>query len=229
MIEPNIQPANTFAQQFGVKALIYGPPGGGKTPLISSAPAPLLMVIEPGMLSMRSSVIPAFALQNDMRDPVAAGDELDGYYDWYCKSQNAQQYHTWAFDSISQIAEVYLARAHIKLKDGRAAYGKMADDVLKWINLLYYTRQKHVVLLAKQGIENNKARPYFPGKELNTVIPHLFDEVLQLALHVVPGRGEVKALRTSDAFDASARDRSGRLDAFEYPDLSQVFTKIMRG
>lgn len=229
MKQPNIKQAKEFAQLFGVKAVIYGPPGGGKTPLIGTAPNPVLMLSEPGTRSLKGCPIKAFMLDSDPLNPEAMGNELDEYREWFQLSNEAKQYDTWAFDSISQMAEIYLARAHKKNKDGRAAYGVMADDVLKWTNFLYYTRQKHIVLLAKnQLLDTGLNRPYFPGKELNTAIPHLYDVIARLALCNVPGVGQVKALRTLESFDTAARDRSGELAEYEQPNLTQLFTKVMR-
>mgnify|MGYP001589050309 CR=1 FL=1 len=55
-----LRPASQLAQRFGVKALAYGGPGTGKTPMINTAPRPVLCVVEPGMLSMRTSNVPAW-------------------------------------------------------------------------------------------------------------------------------------------------------------------------
>jgi hypothetical protein len=56
----SLRPARDFAVQYGVKAIVYGPPGSGKTPVINTAPRPVMLVCEPGLLSMRTSTVPTF-------------------------------------------------------------------------------------------------------------------------------------------------------------------------
>lgn len=72
-------------------------------------------------------------------------------------------------------------------------------------------------------------RPYFPGQDLNVKVPHLFDEILHIGLHNVPGVvGSVKAICTGEQFDLLARDRSGKLDLYEQPNLTDIFRKCMQ-
>ena len=49
----DLKPASALALRLGVKCVAYGPPGSGKTPISNTAPNPVMLVTEPGMLSMR--------------------------------------------------------------------------------------------------------------------------------------------------------------------------------
>ena len=115
----NLKPASELAQRFGVKALVYGGPGMGKTPIIKTAPRPVLCVVEPGMLSMRDAVnIPAW----DAYTP----ERIDEFFKWLFTSAEAKNFDTVGIDSISQLAEIILTQELNRNKDGRKAYGEMS-------------------------------------------------------------------------------------------------------
>jgi hypothetical protein len=220
----DLKPASTLAQRFGVKALAYGGPGTGKTPMINTAPRPVLCVVEPGMLSMRGSNIPAF----EAYTPALIGE----FFKWLFGSAEAKKFDTVGIDSISQLAEIILTEELIKNKDGRKAYGEMSRRVMDIVNGLYYMPQKHVYLIGKQAVvdENGvqRKKPYFPGQDLNVKIPHMYDEILHVGLVNVPGQLKpLVGIRTCETFDIMARDRSGKLSEIEPPDLSALFSKAM--
>lgn len=221
----DLKPASQLAQRFGVKSILYGPPGTGKTPITKTAPRPVMLVTEPGMLTMRDCKhIPAW----DGFTPA----RIDEFVDWIKNSSDAKNFDTLCCDSISQMAEIYLADYLTKFKDGRKAYGEMSRHVMKHLNDFYYMPNKHTYLIAKEGmfeIEGGKLlKPYFPGQELNVQVPHMYDEVWRAGLEMVPGQPQpVVAIRTKATFGKFARDRSGQLDELEFPDLSQLFKKAM--
>lgn len=106
-----LKPASELAQRFGVKALVYGGPGMGKTPIIKTAPRPVLCVVEPGMLSMRDAVnIPAW----DAYTP----ERIDEFFKWLFTSAEAKNFDTVGIDSISQLAEIILTQELNRNKDG---------------------------------------------------------------------------------------------------------------
>jgi AAA domain len=221
---PNFAPAGSYAQQYGVKSLVYGDPGTGKTPLINTAPRPVFLAVEPGLLSMRGSTVPTcFA---------TTPAQLDDFFSWLARSPETAQYDTVCVDSISQMAEIYLDSELGNHKDPRKAYGEMSRKVLTHLNAMYYMQNKHVYLICKQGSteENNikKKVPYFPGQDLGIKVPHLYDEILH-AERISTPQGPVSVLRAKASFDVFARDRSGRLAEFEPFDLSNLFNKIMQG
>lgn len=218
--------AGQFAVNYGVKAVVYGPPGSGKTPLINSAPRPILFVCEPGLRSMARSTIPAME--------VYSPDNLRDMKNWIVGSNETKNFDTIALDSVSQMSEIFLAEGHLKNKDGRAAYGYAADQTSAITEMLFFLKNKHIVLIAKQEIYDDagvfKKRPYFPGKVLNVEIPHRYDLIMHYAADkiMVPGLSTpVKALRTASSYDIMARDRSGMLNEFEPPDLNAIFAKSM--
>lgn len=219
-----LRPASQLAQRFGVKALAFGPPGSGKTPIANTAPRPVMCVVEPGMLSMRNSNVPAWEAYDANR--------IDEFFDWLFKANDAKQFDTVIIDSISQLAEVILVQELARNKDGRKAYGEMSRRVMKIVNDLYYMPQKHIYLIAKQTVVDEGGvmtkKPFFPGQDLNVKIPHMYDEIVHIALASVPGQPKpVIAIRCQPSFDIMARDRSGKLSEFEPPDLTMLFNKCL--
>lgn len=219
-----LKPASQLAQRFGVKALAYGGPGTGKTPMVNTAPRPVLCVVEPGMLSMRTSNVPAWEAYDVPR--------INEFFKWLFTSNEARNYDTVGIDSISQLAEIILTEELKRNKDGRKAYGEMSRAVMEIVNALYYLPQKHVYLIGKQSTVDEggimRKKPYFPGQDLNVKIPHMYDEILHIGMSQVAGMPKpVVAIRTAETFDIMARDRSGRLAELEPPDLSALFAKAM--
>jgi len=218
-------PASKLAQNYGAKCIAYGGPGSGKTPLVKTAPRPVMLVIEPGMLSMRDAHnVPAWE--------AYTVDRIYEFFKWLHGSNEAKNFDTVCIDSISQMAEVILAAKLKKISHGLKAYGEMATDVLQVLNDLYYLRNKHMYLIAKMesfdegGV--NKRRPYFPGQDLKVKVPHLFDQILHIGLARVPGiANEVPAIRCKGTVDITARDRSGNLAELEPMDLTALFNKTM--
>lgn len=219
-----LKPAYQCSAQYGVKALAHGGPGSGKTPLVKTAPRPVMCVTEPGLLSLR-----------DWDGPVweaYTAKAIDEFFDWLKRSNETSNFDTIAVDSVSQMAEIYLAEAEKTNKHGLKAYGDMAEKVTEHTDTLYYLKNKHVYLIAKQQLSSEgggivKKRPYFPGKECNVKIPHLYDEILHIGVHNIPGSGEYRAIQTADSLTAAARDRSGKLNEYEPCDLGALFAKCM--
>lgn len=221
---PTFAPAGSYAHHFGVKAIVYGPPGSGKTPVCNTAPRPVLCASEPGLLSMRGSSVPTCE--------AYTVEAIDDFYKWLWSSSEAANFDTVCVDSVSQQAEIILIRELSKNKDWRKAYGELSRKMMEYLNGLYYTRNKHTYLICKQGTVDESGikmrQPYFPGQDLGIKVPHLYDEILHLDMANVPGvAGAVQAFRCRAGFDVRARDRSGRLAEFEPPNLTQLFNKAL--
>lgn len=219
----SLRPAKDYAIQYGVKSVIYGPAGSGKTPILNTAPRPVLLACEPGLLSMRKSTIPTF--------PAFTDAAIDEFFKWLFHSNESKNFDTIGVDSTSQMAETYLQAALKTNKHGLQAYGEMARRTMDQLRGLYYMQQKHTYLIAKQEIVSDNGmglrRPYFPGKQLPIDVPHLYDAILHLDKQNVPGQGQVTAFRCIGSIDVVARDRTGSLAEYEPPNFDYIVKKAM--
>ena len=108
----NLQSTNSVAQS-GIKMLVYGAAGVGKTRLIPTLPSPVILSAEGGLLSISDQNIP-FIEVKDM-------ETLREAYAWLTDSEEAKQFESVAIDSISEIAEVCLGNEKKVNKDGSGA------------------------------------------------------------------------------------------------------------
>ena len=82
----------------GVKLLVYGNAGSGKTSLIPTLPSPVVFSAEGGLLSIADADVPFVE--------VSSYDTLMEAYKWVTGSDEAKHFESIALDSISEIAEV---------------------------------------------------------------------------------------------------------------------------
>src|ERR1017187_10465502 len=134
-----LRAVSEYCKLMGVKTLAYGGPGTGKTPIILTAPNPVLCATEPGLLSIRNSNIPMWEANT-----FAKAKE---FITWALTSYEARQFQTFCVDSVSQLAEIRLTEAKAANKDGRKAYGVMAEDVMSLLESLYTAKGMHVYLI----------------------------------------------------------------------------------
>ena len=216
----DLRPAKDFAQCFGVKALVYGPAGTGKTPLINTASRPLLLACEPGLLSMRNSNVPTWEAYETKK--------IEEFFTWFFKSDEVKNFDTLAIDSSSQMADIYLKDAEQTNKHGLAAYGEMADNTMRHLRNLYYKKEMHTYVIAKEDYKSIPKRPAFDGNVLPRDVPHLYDFILRLAKVNVPGVvGEVLAFQCNNSYDVMARNRTGNLNDYEEPHFGKLVAKAM--
>lgn len=221
----DLRPSGDLAQNYGVKMLVFGPPGGGKTPAIRTAPNPVLLATEPGMRSLKGTNIPTWEAPD--------AEKCEEFRKWYFGSNEARKFDTICVDSLSQLAEHYLAKAEKGNRHGLAAYGQMAEDVSAFTEALYFLRGKHVYLVCKEDtLDDGWRRPYFPGKELHKKIPHRYDVVMRAAFVFVPGHKEDYAFQTTPSLNWSCRARQNpdeppKLAAFEPQNISLIISKLM--
>lgn len=208
----------------GIKVLVYGRAGMGKTTLCGSAPSPLIISAEAGLLSLRHKKVPVLVVST-MQDVWDA-------YTWCAKEGRKAGIQTLCLDSISEIAEKVLGVAKKKKNDPRQAYGDMASETLDLVKAFRDLSGFNVVVTAKETTVTDpvtnvgRAAPTSPGQQVGPALPYLFDEVFH-AHTVQDNLNKVHhVLRTKASFNAEAKDRSGALDELEYPDLANIFAKI---
>ncbi len=207
----------------GVKMLVYGAAGSGKTSLIPTLPSPVVLSAEGGLLSIAGASVPFIEVQ-DM-------DTLKEAYAWLKDSAEAKSYKSVCLDSISEVAEVVLAAELRKNKDGRAAYGEMNSTMAELIRAFRDLPGRHVYMSAKLEKSQDETgrmlyNPSMPGKSLTQQLPYFFDFVFPLRVERDAEGKTQRALMTDSDGLWLAKSRSHQLDAWEAPDLGAIIQKI---
>lgn len=214
------------AQMHGIKCVAYGGSGAGKTVLCSTAPDPVIVSAESGLLSLRHLDLPTIVIKTLL--------DLYDAYRFITSSAEARHFQTVCLDSVTEIAETVLSDQKKKKADPRQAYGEMqtmmTDMVKGWRDL----PGRHVYMASKMERSKDEASgamlygPMMPGRQLGPQLPYLFDEVFHLDVVMHEGK-PVRFIRTARDLQYEAKDRSGALDMYEPPNLTHIFQKILAG
>lgn len=209
----------------GVKLLVFGAAGAGKTTLIRTLPNPIIISAEAGLLSLVGEDLPYVE--------VGTMKELHEAFAWLTDSEEARGFESVAIDSISEIAEVVLNHEKKIAKDPRQAYGAMQEQMTDLIRA-FRDLPRNVFMSAKcEKAQDEQGRmlysPSMPGNKLAQAIPYLVDEVLALRVEKDAEGNPVRGLMCHPDGLWTAKDRSGRLEAWEAADLGAVIRKIAGG
>lgn len=209
----------------GIKVLVHGPAGAGKTSLCGTTGEPTVIIsAEAGLLSLRGHDIPVIEVKS-LADVHEA-------YKFITTSEDAKAFKWVCLDSISEIAEVCLTYEKSKTKDPRQAYGALQDEMGALIRAFRDLPGKNVYFSCKQERKDDQmtgANMYFPslpGSKLGQGIGYFFDEVFALRVERDADGNVSRWLQTGRDFQYEAKDRSGALDQFEPCDLSLIAKKI---
>ena len=207
----------------GVKVLVYGQAGSGKTSLIKTIPSPIVLSAEGGLLSIQDADLPYIE--------ITSMTELQEAYTWLTSSGEAKSYKSVALDSVSEIAEVCLNFEKKATKDPRKAYGAMQDQMAEIIRAFRDLPGRHVYMSAKlEKTQDEMVRvlyaPSMPGNKTCQALPYFFDEVLALRVEKDAEGNTQRALMCDSDGLWLAKDRSGKLSTWEAPDLGEIIEKI---
>ena len=192
----------------GVKCVIYGGAGVGKTRACATAPRPIIISAESGLLSLRDVECDFIEIKK-LKDLDAAYNEL----------KKSDDYDTICLDSLSEICEVVLAELIPDAKDKRQAYGGMAEAIMPMLKRFRDLPGKNVIFTVKmvsiQDEESGKVTQelFIPGKVLPNQIPYLVDELFFMEVD----RKGAQIMHTKPGRSYFAKDRSGALENSEKP------------
>jgi phage nucleotide-binding protein len=208
--------------QNGVKLLVYGQAGAGKTSLIKTLPTPLVLSAEAGLLSIQDADLAYIEIKtiDDLREAYS-----------FIMGEGGNSFESIALDSISEIAEVILNAEKKATKDPRQAYGAMQEQVSDLIRAFRDIPGKHIYMSAKlEKSQDEMGRmlyaPSMPGNKTGQQLPYFFDEVLALRVERDAEGNVQRALMCDSDGLWLAKDRSGKLSLWEAPDLGAIVEKI---
>jgi hypothetical protein len=206
----------------GLKLLVYGPAGAGKTVLCATAKEPTLIIsAEGGLLSIKE------APTNIKIAEVHSRAEFEEVLT-YLKANTPPAWV--AIDSVSEVAEIVLAEELEKTKMPMKAYGELGQ-VMTALVKEFRDLPCNVVMTCKQAKAKDDSQGMMmfevgmPGQKLAAALPHYFDIV-----------GAMRVFKQDDKLthwlqchrdeQYDAKDRSGKLDVFEKPNLAALKKKI---
>ena len=210
----------------GIKSVIYGASGVGKTRLARTASDCIILSAEKGLLSLKKEDIPYIE--------IGRPKDVD---DAFTFLKNDTTYKTVFLDTISEIGEVLLTDFLLHgydgapVKDGRQAYRMMAEAMMPMIRKYRDLPGKNIVFLAKMEVKEDEEngimmyRPMIPGQVIKNQLPYMFDGLWNMDITKDKDKKDVAVLQTTATRGRYCKDRSGNLDQFERPDIDAIFAK----
>lgn len=117
--------------------------------------------------------------------------------------------------------------------DNRGAYGLMGQEMIGWLTHLQHTRQKNVwfVGILNEALDDFNRRVFslqVEGAKTGLELPGIVDEVITLTELKDESGNSHRAFvcHTLNEWGYPAKDRSGRLDLIEEPNLGRLMKKI---
>lgn len=211
----------------GLKVLVHGPAGAGKTVLGATTGVPTLIIsAEAGLLSIADA--PDYIHATEIKSMA----EMEEVYDFLLEHAHEPQYEWVIIDSTSEIAEVLLSEEKEKSSDPRKAYGNLQEEMTKMLRKFRDLPYYNIMMTCKQvrlvddfaGITSYV--PSMPGAKLGPQIPYLFDEVFALRVEKDEEGIDYRVIQTNRDIRYEAKDRSGKLAMYEKPNLKHIMGKI---
>ncbi len=216
-----------LVQMQGAKILVFGASGAGKTTLCATAPGKTLIIsMEAGLLSIKDK-------DNVTAIEVKEASEIEEIAQLL--ESGKLDYDTVCLDSVTEMSEILLASEKARSKDPRRAYGEVIEVMTRTMRR-FRDLKIHVIFVAKEDkIRDEQTgvfhhQPMMVGAKLPVQIPYFFDEVLALRTFTEENEEGKKIinrwLQTTIGDNYTAKDRSGKLETFEEPNLTHVINKL---
>ena len=219
-----------------IKTLVYGVSGIGKTVFASTAPNPLYLDAEGGLLSVVDKDVDFIPINlwSDVKEIFM--DIVAGKY----------PNETIVIDSLTEISK----KSMDALVGGVSAGGTSAvsDKVIPnqhdWLMNIEETRRlvrsfrdipKHIIMTCLARDEKNEVsggitrKPSVSSKSLSDDILGYFDEVFYMEMDKDGNRWLLtQPYKTTQGYSVYAKDRSTKLSMFEEPDFTKLLSKIVK-
>lgn len=208
-----------------VKMLVYGMSGVGKTMLAGTLPTneTLIVSAESGLLCLSDKNIAVLEVGNFA--------DVQNAYSAISKSAEFAKYKYIVVDSLTEISDMVIGflEREPEFKDPKNTIKMWGEYSKKMTALIKRFRDmpRHVIFTALPDDVNDGGvivkKPMIKGQAVQALLPSYFDEVFYLSIDSVTGD---RYLQTQPTHTATAKDRSGKLQHSEAPDLTNIITKI---
>ena len=118
--------------------------------------------------------------------------------------------------------------------DNRGAYGLLGQEMITALTHLQHVRDKHVIYVAilEEKMDDFNRRYYqlqLEGSKTALELPGVLDEVVTLAILKAEDGSSYRGFiaRADNPYGYPSKDRSGKLDAIEEPDLGKLIKKCL--
>lgn len=252
--------AERRSQARGVKLVLLGPSGIGKTTQLKTLPAgsTLFLDIEAGDLavtdwqgdSLSPKTWPEFrnlVVYLAGPNPALPNDQVysRAHYQKVCRDQGGEGllggYDTYFVDSITALSRLCMTWCKTQpgafsersgRPDTRGAYGLLGQEMIGALSHLQQARGKNVIFV---GILDEKVdelgqrffQAQIEGSKTGLELPGIVDEVITYTELQADDHSRYRAFvtHTCNPWGYPAKDRSGRLDLIEPPDLGALLAK----
>ncbi len=209
----------------GLKVLVHGQAGAGKTVLSATTGCETLIIsAEAGLLSIQGA--PSY-IKTTVVNSVADVNEVHRFL-----TTQKHKFKWVILDSITEIAETCLATELKADPDPRKSYPAFQGEMTTIIKKFRDLSGMHVMMTCKQVRSQDadtgitRYSPLMPGNKLGPAIPYLFDLVMALRVEKDSDGKLVRILQTYQDLKYEAKDRSGVLEQFEEPNLENILNKV---
>ncbi|MCP4488166.1 MAG: AAA family ATPase [Gammaproteobacteria bacterium] len=214
--------------------LVIGASGVGKTSLLRTIPEgenALVVSAESGLLCVRDLVeskrINGFEINHfeDIREvfSIVTKEEYTRNYKWLF------------VDSLTEIADIcadLMRSIYTNPSDALKMWGDYNTKMKAMIKAFRDMQHYNVVFTCLEAVDSDDSgrrfmSPKIQGKAFKGSLSSLFDEVFYMTIDKDENGNNVRRFVTQPIDKLPAKDRSGKLEVFEVPDLSIITEKIM--
>lgn len=220
--------------------LTYGQSGAGKTTLAKTFPditKTCVISLENGLRSISDSNISVYDCTVD-----ANGKEMERHvrHDKFLHALKIFQgqdlkdkFKYLMIDSLTEIAQNLVEKLKITYpdkKDSMKLWGDYNDAMLNIVKSIRDLKGYTIIVTALSKVDKDEFQRRFNSVDIagkiSDRLPAFFDEVFYLGQFEINDKKE-RLLLTQNYETYVAKDRSGKLDLFEKPDLKTIITKIV--